>query len=57
MLDILISNGKVIDDSGSLWYRADVGVQDGRRNGTFPGRVLKTSHKVRHEAREPRHLK
>jgi N-acyl-D-amino-acid deacylase len=28
--DVVILNGRVIDGSGSPWYRADVGVRDGR---------------------------
>src|ERR1051325_7089792 len=30
MFDILISNGRVIDGSGSPWFRADVGIEGDR---------------------------
>jgi N-acyl-D-amino-acid deacylase len=36
--DILIRNARVVDGSGNPWYRADVGVRDGRisKIGTLP---------------------
>ena len=29
-LDLLIKNGKVIDGTGNPWYKADIGVRDGK---------------------------
>ena len=30
MLDVIIKNGKIADGSGNPWFRADLGVQDGK---------------------------
>ena len=30
MFDIIIQNGKVVDGSGNPWFKADVGIQDGK---------------------------
>lgn len=48
--DIIIRNGRVVDGSGNAWYRADIGIRDGRivriapniqvREGTTAARVI-----------------
>jgi len=48
--DIIIRNGRVVDGSGNAWYRADIGIRDGRiariapniqeREGATAGRVI-----------------
>ena len=30
MYDVLIRNGKVVDGAGNPWFRADIGIRDGR---------------------------
>lgn len=37
--DVLIKNGKIYDGTGNAWYRADIGIKDGRitRIGLLPG--------------------
>jgi len=30
MFDIIIKNGRVVDGAGGPWYRADIGIKDGR---------------------------
>ncbi len=44
MFDILIRGGMIVDGTGNPWYRADVGVSDGRivAIGRLPGKAKKT---------------
>ena len=35
--DVVITNGRVIDGAGNPWFRADVGIKDGRVE--FIGRI------------------
>src|SRR5688500_2574123 len=50
--DILIRNARIVDGSGNPWYRADVGIRDGRiaRIGILPAesgyRVLEAAGRV-----------
>ena len=30
MFDVLITNGRIVDGTGSPWYRADIGIRDGK---------------------------
>ena len=30
MFDLRIDNGRVIDGTGNVWYRADIGITDGK---------------------------
>ncbi|MGI6130063.1 MAG: hypothetical protein ACOYEO_08275, partial [bacterium] len=30
MFDVLIKNGRIVDGTGNPWFKADIGVKDGK---------------------------
>lgn len=42
MLDVLIRNGRIVDGTGSPWFKAELGIQDGK--------IVLIRHRIREEA-------
>jgi len=54
-LDLIVSGGRVLDGQGNPWYRADIGIRDGRivEIGKLTGRVAKRVIDAREQVVSP----
>src|SRR2546423_7681333 len=54
-LDVVIRNGRIVDGMGNPWYRADIGIRNGRiaEIGNLRGRAVARTIQVQNQVVSP----